>query len=119
MRHANLGASMASAGLLAKREAIEDKWCRSGAESFDTSDVPGRKLRTSDVSGTEDKKKKNLVFSVTLFTLGFRLFFIQLQINTRFWVGNGNGLKCESKLAMKDPHCRLRSVSKSFWSFRG
>jgi hypothetical protein len=62
MRHANLGASMASAGLLAKREAIEDKWCRSGAESFDTSDVPGRKLRTSDVSGTEEKKKTNLFF---------------------------------------------------------
>jgi hypothetical protein len=28
-----------------------------------------------------EKKKLHLVFSVTLFTLGFRLFFIQLQIN--------------------------------------
>jgi hypothetical protein len=27
------------------------------------------------------KKKKGYLFSVTLFTLGFRLFFIQLQIN--------------------------------------
>ena len=26
-------------------------------------------------------------------------------------------IKCESKLEMRDPHCRLRSVSKSFWSF--
>ena len=30
---------------------------------------------------------------------------------------NCNGLKCESKLEMRDPHCMLRSVSKFFWSF--
>jgi hypothetical protein len=59
-----------------------------------------REAHCTSQSGRKKRKSFRVCFCVTLFALGFRLFLIQLQINTRFRVCHAGRLLPPRTLVM-------------------